>query len=424
MIIMKLKSFWIALPIAISAVTFTSCKKDKVEPNDSATVYTPEQNKTNLQNAGQALIQDMNSMKNLEGMHTVESFNFCVNESDPFDGIVTFLPAIVLNALETSTKNHSIKPIKESLKTGEGDTFFSVFESVKGLYTWSNGVWTKTTSNNVVFNFPATKGGNVNNATFTITATEYTGNQMDAQLDGFTPSAIQAKLDVVGKGTVVQFDFSVDYLTNGEPSKLLSKLNLAPYLFTYEFNNSGSKISQSFKFDKSTANLATLYMEANGTFNKTSIENFINEEQMTNANDVVTSASGYVKVKDIKLSMTANVADAINYYEGIGDANFDDNNTINMLNSNASIKLMYASSSQLIANTEWYLESETYTNYAWDEVNQIWVEVQETSENPNVRLVFSDGSKSDLETYFGNGFDDLFNDFETFFSDLESSYDF
>lgn len=422
---MKLKSFWIALPIAVTAVTFTSCKKDKVEPESTTTtVYTPEQNKTNLQNAGQALIQDMNSMKNLEGMHTVESFNFCVNESDPFDGVISFLPAIVLNSIESSSKNNSIKPIKQSLKGGDTQTFFSAYEDAKGIYTWDAGVWTKTSSNNVIFNFPATKGGNVNNATFTITATEYTGTQIDPEVAGYTPSSIVAKLDVVGKGTVVQFDFDVDYLSNGEPSKLMSKLSLAPYLFTYEFNNSGSKISQSFKFDKSSTNLAKLYMEANGTFNITSIEDFINNEEITNANDVVTSASGYVQIKDIKLSMTANVADAVNYYETVGESNFDDNSTINMLNSNASIKLMYASTSQIIANTEWYLESETYTNYEWSDDTQDWVEVQETSESPNVRLVFSDGSKSDLETYFGSGFDDLFNDFETFFSDLESSYDF
>jgi len=94
-----------------------------------------------------------------------------------------------------------------------------------------------------------------------------------------------------------------------------------------------------------------------------------------------------------------------------------------MLNNNTSIKLTYASSGQTIATGEWYLMTNTYTDYQWDDNAQNWVEVQNTSNEPSVRIVFPDGSKSDLETYFGNGFDDLQNDIEQFFNDIETAYD-
>lgn len=418
-----MKKFWIALPIAISALTFTSCKKDKNDDGNPQTVYTAEQNKTNLQNTGISLVQDMGDMKNLESMHAIESFNACVNQADPFGGSSNY-PLMVMGGIELAAKTNSIKPIKQTLKAGNSNTLFSNYADVVGTYTWTNGAWVKTSSNNnVVFVFPATKNGTTNNATFTLSATEYTGTYLDPSMEGNTPSAISADLTVSGKGSILGFDFSSTINTSGEPTKIDAAINFTPFKFSYEFNNSGSKISKTFKFDKSTSNLATFYVEANGTFNKTAIENFINEEDFSKLNTVVTTASGYVKIKDIKLALSANVADGINYYNSIGNANFDENDAITMLNNNTSIKLTYASSDQTIATGEWYLMTNTYTDYQWDDNAQNWVEVQNTSNEPSVRIVFPDGSKSDLETYFGNGFDDLQNDIEQFFNDIETAYD-
>lgn len=418
-----MKKFWIALPIAISALTFTSCKKDKNDDGNTQTVYTAEQNKTNLQNTGISLVQDMGDMKNLESMHAIESFNACVNQADPFGGSSNY-PLMVMGGIELAAKTNSIKPIKQTLKAGNSNTLFSNYADVVGTYTWTNGAWVKTSSNNnVVFVFPATKNGTTNNATFTLSATEYTGTYLDPSMEGNTPSAISADLTVSGKGSILGFDFSSTINTSGEPTKIDAAINFTPFKFSYEFNNSGSKISKTFKFDKSTSNLATFYVEANGTFNKTAIENFINEEDFSKLNTVVTTASGYVKIKDIKLALSANVADGINYYNSIGNANFDENDAITMLNNNTSIKLTYASSGQTIATGEWYLMTNTYTDYQWDDNAQNWVEVQNTSNEPSVRIVFPDGSKSDLETYFGNGFDDLQNDIEQFFNDIETAYD-
>ncbi len=417
-----MKKFWIALPIAISALTFTSCKKDKNDDDTTQTVYTAEQNKTNLQNAGISLVQDMNDMKNLESIHAVESFNACVNQADPFGGSSNY-PLLIMSGIELAAKTNSIKPIKQTLKTGNTNTLFSNYADVAGTYTWTNGSWVKTASNNVVFIFPATKNGTTNNATFTLTATEYTGTSLDASLEGNTPSSIIADLAVTGKGSFFGFNFGSTFNSAGEPTKITSSINLTPYAFSFEFNNSGTKISKTFKVDKTSANLATLYVDATGTFNKTAIEDFINGDDISKLNTVATNASGYIKIKDIKLSLSANIADGINYYNSIGDANFDENDAITMLNNNTSVKLTYVSSGQTIATGEWYLMTNTYTDYQWDDNTQNWVEVQNTSNEPSIRVVFPDGSKSDLETYFGNGFDDLENDLEQFFNDMGNAYD-
>lgn len=424
---MKIKSLWMLLPLSISILTVASCKKDDVEPGvpttTPTTVNTPEQNKSNLQNTGLSVLQDLNGMKDMAAMYSIVSFNHFINEDSPFEIGSSFLPIIVLNSVELSANDNTIKPIKQVLKSDGDETFFSSYEDSKGLYTWTNDAWVKTSANNIVFKFPSTTTGLSNDATFTISASEYTGTQMDPELSGNTPNSISAVLDVIGVGTLVDYNFSVNYLSNGEPSKILSTLTMEPYLFSFEFKNSGSTMSKSFTFDKSSSNIATLFLEAEGNFNENSVESFINSDAIEDISDVMTSANGYLNIKDIKLSLNANISDGVTYYEGIGEDDFESDNIVSLLNSHSIISLNYISSSSLIANTEWYLETVTNTNYVWDDSLFEYVEEEETSEEPNIRLVFSDGSKSDLETYFGNGFDDLINDVESFITDLETNYE-
>jgi len=418
---MKLNLKLITLPLAASVLLLSSCKKDEVVPTPTPTTVsnTPEQDKAALQQMGIDLVKDMEASKNMDGVHVIESLSNCTSQADPFDGLISFSPILVLNAIGSE----SLKTIEKSLKGSDGQTFFSSYEDVKGTYTWSNGEWIKTTANNVVLVFPSIKDGSNNDATLTISATEYTGILMDAEMEGNTPSSISMILAVAGKGNLMNFSFSSQFNSNGEPSKISSSITMAPYAFNFDFNNTGSKLSKSFSFSKSSANLATIYLEANGTFSKSSIESFIDSEDINDLKNIVTNVSGYIQVKDVKLTGSANVADGITFINSNGgQEDIDENDFIALMNNNANFNLKYASSGQLIANTEWYLTTNTYTNYEWNDNTQQWDEVDYQEQSPNIRLVFSDGSKSDLETYFGSGFDTFINDFEAFFNDLDDAY--
>ena len=93
---------------------------------------------------------------------------------------------------------------------------------------------------------------------------------------------------------------------------------------------------------------------------------------------------------------------------------------VNVLNKNLVLKAYYVSTGVKIAHSEFYVDKHTYTYNTW--VNGQEVSKTETDEDVNIRLVFDDASKADLETYFGKGFEKLEDDFTKFTKDLESRY--
>ena len=61
---MKKISLYLLLATVVSVVS--SCKKDDIVPtNSTASVYTDEQNKENLQNTGLSMMKEMDASKNL-----------------------------------------------------------------------------------------------------------------------------------------------------------------------------------------------------------------------------------------------------------------------------------------------------------------------------------------------------------------------
>jgi hypothetical protein len=95
------------------------------------------------------------------------------------------------------------------------------------------------------------------------------------------------------------------------------------------------------------------------------------------------------------------------------------------INNYINLSLIKADDGELIAAVEPYLVSEDYTydEYYYDGT---WHDtprtITETDYYINFRFVFADGSKVDAETYFGEGFNDVTNEFETYLDDLDASY--
>jgi len=98
---------------------------------------------------------------------------------------------------------------------------------------------------------------------------------------------------------------------------------------------------------------------------------------------------------------------------------------VEAINQNVSLSLRYAESNEIIALVEAYPVSEEYTyqeywyNGEWHETP---ITVTETNYCFDMRFVFADGSKVDAETYFGEGFEDVIDEFEAYLDELENTY--
>ena len=157
-----------------------------------------------------------------------------------------------------------------------------------------------------------------------------------------------------------------------------------------------------------------------GNLDKATIEDIVNNENAEEINKVVKSISAYTQLFDIVIKGEANVDGIVNDVKGKEDVS--DEAVVSTANKNVKLSVSYASSGQQIAGSEFYLKSNTYQDYQYNPETQQWEPVERTDKELDIRMIFKDGSKADLETYFKNGFDKLGDEFEKFAQDLEDRY--
>ena len=128
------------------------------------------------------------------------------------------------------------------------------------------------------------------------------------------------------------------------------------------------------------------------------------------------------EVYNVKLESSANVkafTDEIRAKGGSDNIN-DDKDWLNLVNKHLIHSIYYTDRNAKIGHGELYMK--TYTNTYTDWVNGVAVQKTETNEDAGVRIIFEDGSKIDLETYFEAGFDKLEKEFENFLNSMENNY--
>ena len=428
---MKITKVTSLLSLTAGLVLFSACKKDKVTPA-APVVLTPEENKTNLQQTGLDFMKQMDDAKNLTSIDNTVYFTDLLNTTNPFEGTKpsAIMPFNVLYALRSFEKTGDQELVYASLrqaKTLENDTTIEMgFNDIKGTYEWNASAkkWDFTSGNTLVLKFPSSEAKTTNNASYVVEYAPYTGTVYNNDLVGNTPKKLVAKLTVDAK-TLVQFNFDAEYNTDGIPSSLLANLQVESYNFNSKLILSSSVVSNDYAFTHNGNNIISMGTSINGNFTKAHLES-LNENNVSQAEDlnkVATGMNAYIQVLNVKLEGTGNGNGAVSDIlaqggsKAIGD---DVTKIVNILNKNIALKAYYVSTGANIAHSEFYVDKHTNTYTTW--VNGQEVTKTDVNEDVNIRLVFDDASRADLETYFGKGFEKLEDDFTKFTKDLDSRY--
>ena len=413
---MKMKKISLYLLLATGISVAPSCKKDTVAPTTPTaptTVYNDEQNKENLQNTGLSMMKELDDAKNLVGIDYTMHFADLVEKADPFGSSAAFMPMKVISDLASFGENGSTKALESSLKrVGNEDNLNDLYSNRVGEYKWNGKTWIKNIAvkDKIILRFPSSDAKTVNNASYEITFVNYAGAGLPDDLKGNVPSSVNAKFIVDGK-TLVQLEFKGVYNTDAIPSLLDAKLSVFPYSFSSTFTNTSSNISKMFAFKRNDKTLLAMGANIKGNLDKATIENMINNENAEEINKVVKSISAYTQIFDIIIKGEANVDGIVNDVKGKNEVSEDEQAAT--ANKNLKVGVYYVSSGQQIANSEFYVKEHKYQ----------YGTVLNTEKELDIRMVFKDGSKADLETYFKNGFDKLGDEFEKFAKDLDNRYD-
>ncbi len=387
------KLFMLSLLASASLFMFSCKDDDEVKPDvtipDKFSDLTPEQHKAKLEENGLQLIEDMEGLKDLNAIEAI--INFVDLMSDDED---VYYTKDLFNAITVLDKNAASTEIFSAMRVKEGDgSIQEMYEAEIGVYTWNPTFeeWDyQETGSAIVYKFPANAEENTNNATLTIK--DYKGvtvaNPLDADYSGDLPTnlVVELKIDAT---VVMKYSFNAQYNNEGIPSLAKSTLELSPYVYAVEATNNSKEISLNYSLKKSAKVLIALGSKAGGLFDEDNLEN--GEE----ISDVFHTAEAYFQVMNIKIAGTVDIkkleAETLNL-DGPSQQ------MVKAFNDYVDLAVIYADSNEKLAEIDFYLG--TYGDL-------------------DARMVFGDGSKTNLEVYFNNGFDDLLAEIEDLLSEFE-----
>ncbi len=413
---MKLTKVTSILSLTAGLVLFTACKKDETTPTVTTPVtYTPEQNKANLQTTGQNAMKAMDDAKTLPSLDNTANFVNIMNAKSPFDEKKTngIMPIKVMYALDAFHKNGNQTQLFNTLrelKTLDSNSVEFAFNEIAGIYDWNgaDSTWKKSTSTDLVFNFPGTKSSTTNDCQYAVTYKGYTGTSL-LPGNGNTPEKVVAKLTVKGD-VLIQFNFDGAYdAVTGVPTSLEVNLNFKPYNMNTKLTASSTDVAYSYAFTHNSDNILAVGASLKGEFTKAHLESLQDSSAIKGVEDlkkIATKVNFYFQVMNVKLDANADVATLSDDVKNLGGEN-----KMNMtqasaeLNKNISIKVFYTDKNVNIAHAEFY----QYLN-------------TNNQDDMNVRLVFDDASKTDVETYFKTGFEGLQKDFESFQEAMKAKF--
>lgn len=423
---MKQKSL-LALSIA-GSMFFYSCGKEDVNPDtDTPTEFsekTVEENKAELEDNGLALIQEMETLKGTSAADAfqnlaslLESFGSESDMGGSAGGRMIKTLGNIRNGKTTAADLFSTMNIAGPVPSGDPASFQEFFDMYAGTYTWveANQDWDFTAGEgDVIFKFPAVEGGASNNAVLTLG--DYQGKVMDNPLEdyeGDLPTKLSFDLKVDGS-SVMGYTFSASYNADGEPSSLASAITVAPFTFGVNMTNSTAKVGLEYSLKNNDRIIMLIGADASGNFSSELADN-----EQIETSDIVTEAAAHFQLLNIKLSGTIDVDGLTAELNKLDDEAADyTQKEAELLNKYYELVVYYADSKQKIADTEFY---------TYEAEEEVWEYNYETGEYDSkietytelgVRLIFADGSKSDLENYFETGFADFEAELENFIDSL------
>lgn len=376
---------------------FYSCGgNDSTESGEELTPLTVEQGKQELEDNSLAFLTEIDNYKNDDALTEIKEI------------------ADVL-LLETESKSVASKNFNNliDLQSGKKDiisfnssTFNDVsliddYNAETGIYEWNKSTeeFDKTgDSNNIIYKVSY----NNKNAEFIVSNFKTTTFTTDNEE---VPTSLKSSLKIDGKEIFSQtYSASVDngkYLPNSVTNSVkLGELTIATKLINE--SNKTLKFETSFSIGKTS--LMSYYVAASGNFNEIDTKGD-NISEDTKIEDILDSSEFSMSFLNAKI--TGKVTEP----STIPEDDISTEEAVNLLNENVLIDITVNNKS--VAKGEFYIDEYEDGYYDW---NGNYIE--ETYTDPNLRLLFSDGTTADFDTYFGQGFSSV----EGKFDDVIDSY--
>jgi len=461
----------------------SSCKKnkdDEVNPNSepSFSEQSVEENKADIQASAIAVVQDFNSLTETKGIAAAASFAELVEISSPLESNSNFAKAPVMKSIKmlaaieegTIPATAISKELKSLTETSVPKSFQEAIDKFEGKYSWNSTdqKWDFTAVNDeLILEFPSKKGGTTNDAVISITATAVSHAWdfiPEKDRNNELPNDIisSCKYNVkIGSDEIMNFDMSASYKSNGLPESSEIKMTLETIEITSKMTNSDTKIASDFKFLNKDKNVLSYGVTAEGNFTAEKINsvadrltNDVNwedyesnegfdqeaydaaweaesEGDIAAIGEVVTKTEVYMQLANVRI--VGNINDVVGLTQTLEDIEDDEGEisdeeligkVADAINNNVNLFVKYADGDK-IAETEAYIYEnvDTWEDHQYNEITGEYENVTMTDSywDLNIRMVFADGSKMNMDTYMEKGFDDLIDEIQALGTKMENA---
>lgn len=420
--------------VLILLFVISSCKKDdnSIDPiNADYTDETVEESKTNVENNAISLLD---KVEDLEQATAIEVLMHMVELPPPTELKSTSSGTVLKPlAMLQSINNENVTPsgifsmMKSTAEAYEDPvSFMQIWDSLVGKYTYNfqTGEYDETPlADKIVIEFPGKEGDITNTASITVDnfgVFKITDPIADWPEDiaPELPSSISVDLKY-NNISIAGFSFSGSYQSDGMPTRITSTMTLDDFSFVLDITHSPyteASIRETFKYQEQI--LIEIYAKANGNWSEDNIEANADDgdfqEIIINANAhfifMNIEVAGKVNIKALADKMMA--LDEQYDNELITDEAYTDA-SVAAINDNVDLVVVYLNENKKIAEVEAYKYIDSWT-YMGTTYYDYWIDM---------RMVYNDGSKVDMETYFNNELNNFYDELNDFIAHLNDKYD-
>lgn len=435
-----MKKKWLYYAMGLMAFVVVSCGDDSKDNGGDINLknptYAPKtvaETKADLENTGKQMVGELKSLNQEKGMQATVMFVDLMGGDDSqyamkFKATGTYK---MLYALNKFSSRPQLKTVLKAMDEGDDDltSLLDSFDDYAGVYeydfsTGSFGDEPVESSTSIIFKFPSNKENydaqNLNASLEIPRPQIVTGNFTVVGVTSL-PSSISFKIKVDGT-TALSYTFVGEYKPDGIPTKIENTLTMGTWQLKQTYGYSETKLKVNFSFTHGATNIISMGAEVKGkltqegiknAYDSTWVEYYIPDygsfgyyEYDFHFEKVVNNANAYFQLMDIKI---VGEIDFLNLVPIMDDTTKTLQQQADAINQYADLVVVYASNNQAIAKAEAYVATETdFWGY--------------TSEYIDMQLVFADKSKSTLDTYIEQGFDDLITELNSLIAELNSTY--
>lgn len=431
-----MKKKWLYYGLGLMAFVVVSCsdegKDNGGDINLENPTYAPKtvaETKADLENTGNKMVGELKSLNQEKGMQATVMFVDLMSGDDSqyamkFKRSGTYK---MLYALNKASSRPQVKTVLKAMEEGDDDltSLLESFDDYAGVYeydfsTESFGEEPVESSTSIIFKFPSNKENydaqNLN-ASLEIPRPQIVNGDFTAVGVTSLPSSISFTIKVDGN-TALSYSFVGEYKPDGIPTNIENTLTMGTWQMKQTYGYSETKLNVNFSFTHGATNIVSMGAEVKGKLTQQGINEAEDStwveffpgygywEKEFHFEKVVNNANAYFQLMDVKI---AGQIDFLNLVPIMDDTTKTLQQQADAINKYADLVVVYASNNQAIAKAEAYVASET----------NIW---GYTNEYIDMQLVFADKSKSTLDAYFQEGFNDLISEMNSLITELNNTY--